>query len=317
MIKNLEAALEMVGTEHTEQYLDKYDLVHVLSPLSDVKTNEAFDSGKPVIMSAFYSEGIADFSFLEELDTESKYSISLSNRYINFLNRSNLLLVPNENLKKFAIDGGITCPIKVGVPGINTARFKYCSDEEKEIFFRYFKEDKNRKIVIGVGEFVQNLDGINAFIDAAKKSPEARFYYFGIGKHLDRIPFSIKRKIKSAPKNARFYSNIPEDVYVSTLVNASVFMIPGYSTPSILTIMDAMASKCQLICRKNLILDGYVENESTGYLAEFSETLGILVREYLSGDIKPTIDKAYDFAMQHDISVFGKNLNAVYKNLIK
>ena len=54
-------------------------------------------------------------------------------------------------------------------------------------------------------------------------------------------------------------------------------MLPGYNLAGIISVEEAMAAKCQLIVRKSSVLAGTLKNESTAYIAEFSETLTSLV----------------------------------------
>ena len=314
-VKNIRDALEMAEVPHTSIPIDEYGVINLVSSYIDTKMSEVLEKNIPTVISALYSETDPYYSFLEETINKGNKILNIKNKDIQLLNKANLVLVPNkksgESLKEF----GVNTPYKVVVPGVNTARFDFADEEEKEIFYRYFKEDHNKKIVIAIGELSNEIDGWNAFVDAAKKSPKASFYYFAIAKRNKKIPYFKRGPIYSKPKNAHFYINIPSDVYYSALLNCSVFMIPGHAAPSILNVMDAMASKCQIVTRKHLLLEDYIENEVTGYTAEYSETLGILIREYLNGEIKPTIEKAYEFAKMHSLESFGNELKEIYNQL--
>lgn len=305
----------MADAAHTSIPVDEYGVAHLVSPNTDGTINEILEKNIPTIASAFYSETDPYMSFLDEVVTRSNKTVNIKNKDIQFLNKLSLILVPNEKAEEFLKENGITTKTQVVIPGVNTARFDFADDDEKEIFYRYFKEDREKKIVVAIGEYGSVIDGWNAFIDAAKKSPKASFYYFAVGKANKKLSYFKKAKVSAGPKNAHLYVNIPSDVYFSALLNCSVLMLPGHATPSILNIMDAMASKCQIISRKHDILDGYVINEVTGYTAEYSETLGILIREYLNGEIKPTIDNAYEFAKQHSLEAFGNELKEIYNQL--
>ena len=311
-VKNIRDALEMAEVQHTSIPVDEFGVIHLATPFIDAKLNELLDKNIPTIVSALYSENDPYLSFLDETITKSGKVTSIRNKDVQLLNRTSLLLIPNKGSENFLKDLGVTTETKVVVPGVNTARFDFADEDEKEIFYRYFKEDHDKKIVVAIGEMTNQIDGWNAFVDAAKKSPKASFYYFAIRKTDKKLTYFERAKYSSRPKNAHVYVNIPNDVYFSALLNCSVFMIPGHATPSILNVMDAMASKCQIISRKHLILDGYIENEVTGYTAEYSETLGILIREYLNGEIKPTIDNAYEFVKQHTLEAYGNELKEIY-----
>lgn len=316
-IKNIKDALEMAETPYTSIPVDEYDVVHLVAPYNDGTINELLESDIPTVVSAIYSESDPYGSFIEEAAKKGEKGPYIKNKDIQFLNRASLVLVPNEEISAFLKDFGVTAQTKVLVPGVNIATFDFANDEEKGIFYRYFKEDPEKKIVVAIGEYNKEFDGWSAFVDAAKKSPKASFYYFAVTKANRKLSYFERAKIASKPKNAHVYLNIPNDVYFSALLNCSVFMIPGHATPSLLNVMDAMASKCQIIARRQMALEGYVENEITGYTAEYSETLGILIREYLNGEIKPTIENAYEFAKKHSLEAFGDELTQIYNGLVK
>ena len=168
------------------------------------------------------------------------------------------------------------------------------------------------------------MDGINAFINAAKLCPEALFYYIG----REAIPgiynsLKIKKIISSAPKNLKFISVIPDDIYRSALLNAEVFVLPEYKTAGVVAIMDAMAAKCQIIARKQAVYSDLVVDGKTAYLGEFSETISSLIKDYLSGKIKPTIEEAYQEVRKCNLQAVGEQLKWFYleqinlKNLSK
>lgn len=314
-LKNIRDALEMADVPHTSIPVDNYEVAHLVTPFVDNKINELFESNIPTIISAFYSETDPYYPFLDETIAKNEKTTSIKNKDIQFLNKASLILVPNEESREILKEMGVTVESKAVVPGVNTARFDFADEDEKEIFYRYFKEDHERQIVVAIGEIGNEIDGWSAFVDAAKKSPKASFYYFAVGKLDKKLSYFKRAKISSGPKNAHLYVNIPSDVYFSALLNCSVFMLPGHATPSMTNVMDAMAAKCQIISRKQKVLEQYVINEETGYTAEYSETLGILIREYLNGEIKPTIDNAYEFAKQHSLEVFGNELKEIYNQL--
>ena len=71
-------------------------------------------------------------------------------------------------------------------------------DDEKDLFYRYFGEQRDKKLVVAMGEYTNNMDGINAFINAAIKCPEAIFYYIGCEDTAFKFGMKLKRMIKQA-----------------------------------------------------------------------------------------------------------------------
>jgi len=201
-------------------------------------------------------------------------------------------------------------------PGVNMSRFDFSRDDEKDIFFRYFREDKNKKLVFAVGEYNVNMTGINSFINAAKKCPNHLFYYFGRMKKSTILNLRFRRFLNNTPKNVHFISDVPDDVYRSAMLNADVFMIPGYRNAGVMSIYEAMAAKCQIIARKSAVFKGIIDEGVTAQVGEFSETLSSLVKDCLENKVKPTTTKAYEIVSQMTLTKFGNELKAVYMNLI-
>ena len=168
---------------------------------------------------------------------------------------------------------------------------------------------------MAIGEYTNNMEGIHALINAAKKREDAVFYYIGCETFTANYG-KCKKIIKSAPKNVYFKALLPDDIYRSMLLNADVFMLPGYHLSGIVSIEEAMAANCQLIVRKSAIFPEFLKNEKTAYIAEFSETLTSLCLDYLDKKIKPTTEEAYRKISLYNLENFGQQLNNIYKTLI-
>ena len=313
--KTIKGALELNDVEHTSNLIDAFNVVHLISPEDEKVLLDAKEYKIPVVVSALYTEDDPNASYLEEIVTDNNKLTILKPKAIKFLNEADLVLVPCEEAKQLFIDKGITTNIKVSSLGLNLSRFDFSRDDEKEIFYRYFREDKNKRLVLAIGEY-NSIDGVTAIINAAKKNPETLFYYLGRDEKAKR-GLKVKHIIKNAPANLKFKGVLPDDVYRSALMNADVFMLTGYKTSGTLSIAEAMAAKCQIIVRKTTMFEELIKNKETGYVAEYSETLTSLVDEYLKGDIQPTIANAYTEAHKHNLTTFGKELIEQYNLLLE
>ena len=223
--------------------------------------------------------------------------------------------MPCKSAKEFLAENGVTTKIEVCVPGINLSRFNFSREDEKELFYRYFREDKNKKLVVALGEYAYNLEGIHAVINAAEKKPDVTFYY--VGDESFALNSRRSRKIiKSSPKNMHFIGIPTDDIYRSMLLNADVFMLPGYNFSGFISLEEAMASNCQLIVRKTAVCPETLKNEKTAYIAEFSETLTSLCLDYLDGKIKPTTEEAYQKISLYTLQNFGRELTNIYRSLL-
>ena len=323
--KTIKGALEMEGVEYTTSIVDKYDVLHLISPEDENKLNDARENNIPVIVSALYSESDPFASYLEYKSKDGVRSVRLADKALRFLNKADLILVPSPKARDFLVDSGVTADVSISQPGLNTSRFDFSREDEKTLFYRYFREDPKKRLVVGVGDYDLNMDGINAFINAASKCPDALFYYIG----RETVPgayssVKVRKLISSAPKNLKYVNIVPEDIYRSALLNAEVFVVPGYKPIGVMSIMDAMGAKCQVIARRQAVFTDIIIDGKTGYLGEFSETISSLVRDYLSGKLKPTIEEAHELVSdKNNLKTVGEQLKWFYveqiniKNLSK
>lgn len=316
MRKTIKGALEICDIKHTSNVFDDYDIAHFMSTEDEAKINEAKEKNVPVVISALYSEDDPVASFLDFKNKDGEKQITLKSKAVKVLNKADLVLVPSEFGRTLLLDNGITSPIQVCLPGVNLSRFSFTREDEKEIFYRYFGEDPNKKLVLALGEYGGKLDGINALINAAKKCPNAIFYYIGCDEVAHKS-LSLKMAMRKAPKNVRFSGIMPDDVYRSALTNASLFLFTGYRPMGVISIEDAMAAKCQVIVRKQTTIPDILVDGETAYIAEFSETITSLVKDYIDGKLQPTVENAYKAVCHHNLAEYGKKLMWFYKQQIE
>lgn len=312
--KTIKGALEMAGVDYTTSVVEKYDAIHLMTPDDENKLNDAKENNVPIIVSALYCESDPVASYLEYKSKDGVRHVRLSDKALRFLNKADLVLVPSLKARDFLVDSGVTSDISISQPGLNVSRYDFSREEEKTLFFRYFREDPKKRLVVAVGEYDFNMDGINAYINAAKKCPNVLFYYIG----RETIPGAFtsmknKKMVSGAPKNLKFTTVMPDDIYRSALLNAEVFVVPGYRPIGAMSLVDAMGAKCQIIARKQAVFTDLVVDGKTGYLGEYSETISSLIRDYLEGKLKPTIDEAHNLISEkNNLKVVGEQLKWFY-----
>lgn len=315
MRKTIKGALEVIGQTYTSNIFDDYDVAHFMSPDDENKLNVALERKVPVVVSALFGEDDPTTRFLINKNKNGKITVTLKPKALKLLNKASLVLVPSETAKEFLINSGVQSRIEVLIPGVSLARFNFSRDDEKELFYRYFREDKNKKLVLAMGEYTNNMEGINALINAAKKREDAVFYYVGCETFAASYG-NCKKIIKTAPKNVHFKTILPDDIYRSMLLNADVFMLPGYNLAGLISIEEAMAAKCQLIVRKSAVFPEFLKNEKTAYVAEYSETLTSLCLDYLDNKISSTTEEAYRKISSYNLENFGHQLYNIYSLLV-
>ena len=314
MRKTIKGALEVIDQKYTSNLYDNYDVAHLMSPDDESKLAIILERKVPVVVSALFGEDDPATRFLNHKHKNGTATISLKPKALRLLNKASLVLVPCESAKQLLIDNGVNTPIEIVVPGVNLARFNFSREDEKELFYRYFREDKNKKLVLAMGEYTNNMEGINALINAAKKREDTEFYYIGCETFAANYG-NCKRIIKNAPKNVHFKTILPDDIYRSLLLNADVFMLPGKNQSGIISIEEAMAAKCQLIVRQAAVFPEMLETGHIAYIADHSETLTSLCLDYLDSKIQPTTEEAYQKISSYNLENFGHQLFDIYAKL--
>ncbi|NLB48790.1 MAG: glycosyltransferase [Erysipelotrichia bacterium] len=314
MRKTIKGALEVADVQYTSNLYDAYDIAHFMSPDDEGKINIALEKGAPVVVSALFGENDPASRFIiYRRNKEGKKVPHLKQKALRMMNKAAMVLAPTQSAKDFLIKNGVFKSIEIVPPGINLARFNFSRSDEKELFYRYFREDKTKKLVLALGEYSYKMEGIDAFLDVARGRDDVVCYFVG-----PEPSATLMNKIsKRAPKNAHFISINHEDIYRSMLLNADVFMLPGYQLASMLSVEEALAANCQLIARKSAVFPDFIKNGETGYVAEYSETLTALVNDYLDEKIVPTTKQAYEKVSTYNLQQYGIKLLTIYNALLK
>lgn len=315
--KTIKGALEMVDVSYTNSPLDDYDVAHLISPEEDDIIPLIKNKNVPIIASALFCEDDPSASYLEHKNKDGKIITNVKSKAIKFLNKVDLVLVPSIYARDILINAGIRARIMIALPGVNLSRFNFSRDDEKEIFYRYFTESKKRPLVVSLGEFNRKFDGASTVIAAAKKCPNVNFYYFGKETTKGYLrSFKMRQLLKIAPKNVHFETLIADDVYRSALLNAEIFFIPSYKTTGVVSLLDAMAGKCQIIARKNAVYEDIIKDGENAYIGAYSETLTSLIKDYFDKKIASTIENGYELAKKCNLKTVGEQLLFFYQQEI-
>ena len=311
--KSIKGALEVSEIEYVNSDKEDFDIAHFISPEDESKINQCVAQGIPVVVSALYCESDPSASFLKYKSTRNNRKLQLSQKALRVLNKANVILVPSINAKEFLENSGIKTRIEVIYPVTNISRFNASREDEKEIFYRYFREDRNRRLITCLGS-ADNIDGINAFIRGAKKHPQESFYFFF--QETPKLAWKIKSVVKQTPSNLHFVTIPSDDIYRSALLDADVFMFAGYDAVGIISIYEAMAARCEIIIREQPLFSDILIDGDNCHIGRYSETIASILKDCLSGKICPTKDNAFKQTTTRGLDLLGDELNNIYKQLL-
>lgn len=307
--KSLKGACELNKLSYTSDPREAHDIAHFVSVKDEEVINVALARKIPVVISALMCENDPDASMLNQKGEVP----TLKPRALKILNRVTLILVPTETGRAILKHSGVETPIRVLSEGVNLSRFDKAKTLETQIFPRYFRLEKGRKLVISTGDYSENA-GLSDLVNVARKRPDTEFFYFG-PKPRFFIPVKIKKILHSAPKNCHFQDLVEDDVYRSALMNADVYFLPGYTKAGTVTMLDAMAAQCQIIAREEAVYNDMFVNKKDAYICKTSIELEKKIGAYLDGNLEPTIESAFSKAKAVDLKKIGSVLKDIYDSL--
>lgn len=311
--KSIKGALELSNTPYTDDEKDVYDIAHFISYKDEITIDRVLSQKIPVVFSALYCESDLKCALTTYKKVGKETKLVIKKEALKVLNKVNVVLTPNEKCKAFLIDNGVKTKIEIVPPAVNVARFGFLPEVEKSIFYHYYQENPDKELAVALGRF-DNLNGINAFIKAAKLNPDVLFYYFA----QDAIKLStmIRTMMKRVPSNLKFKKIPNDDVYRSALVNAKTYVYCGYDIIGAVSLMEAMASKNEIIVRKQELYDDLLIDGTTCHVGEFSETISTLIDDVIKGNLYPTAENAFKLAITYGIDSLSKQLNEIYSTLL-
>lgn len=310
--KNIKGALELTNIEIAKNSIDNYDVAHFLSVADETKINDALELGRPVVFSALMCES-DPVAKLTEVTRDGV--VRLSGKALRVLNRVSLVIVPNASGKKFLLDQGVKSRVTILSPGVNIARFEKQDQLEADLFYRYFRFSKGTKTVVAFGQY-DNRQEIYNIVEIAKKCPDIKFLYFGQAKHLIFLSNKIRRLLRRSPKNLRFSPIIPEDIYRSVMMNADVFLAVNPHKYNAITMLDAIASKCQIIGLGPVDYDAKVFTKGYAYTDESILGVAKIIDKYFANELPSKSAKAYSIAKAESLTEIGKELEKIYTGLL-
>lgn len=317
MRKSIKGALEVSSISHTNALLDVFDVAHFISPDDDIRIHHVLENNKPLIVSALYSENDKNAAYLNynlKLNGDVKYSIK--QKSLRLLNNANVVLVPSLSARDALVNLGVTSEIRVMQAGVNLMRFNFLREDEKEIFNKYYRRNSEKKMVIGFGDRVHNINSFATFVKIAKACPDVDFYYISVTVDEHKLRTSGYFYGIKCPKNCITMNLMSDDMYRSALMNASLVIFPGNNPPGAVSIYDAMASKSQIIIRSTQPYYPIDNIYEYAIVCDKDEELVSQTKKFLAGEIQPTVDKAYELISLHGLDRYGKDLITLYNEQI-
>lgn len=304
--KSIKGALELRNIPYAKNIVDSYNIVHFCSLEDETKIVDANEARIPTVFSACTAETDKFTRIFHLVNGVS----TIDNRALRVLNKVDVILVNDLASKKMLRDSGITSKIEIVPVGVKISRFRPMYGIEDKLFNRYFQLDDDAKFVVCGGTY-EDKEKFESLIKIARLCPKYKFFYFGPSNK--RRPYR-NRKI---PSNLSFHPLINDELYCSMLKQASVYLVFDNRRHAILPLMDAAASKTQIVALEPTHSNEEILRETKAYVMYNEEMAADTINKLIAGELESHVEEAYKFATTNSLEAFGFSLEKIYSSLLK
>lgn len=308
-LKHQRRALDHAGIDYTldPDSID-YDILHMntYGLNSSHIVAKAHKMGKKVIYHAHSTEEDFQNSFIGS----NQLSPLVKKYLVNLYSKGDHLITPTPYSKSLLREYGLENPIAVISNGIDLN--KYTPSQKKEEKFRsFFNIQNGDKVVISVGLFFERK-GIIDFVEIARKFPEITFIWFGHVSLLS-IPQKIREIVKKEhPENVLFPGYIDGDIIEGAYSGADLFFFPSYEETEGIVVLEALASKQNVLVRDIPVFNGWLKNRENCYMGKNNEDFEKIIHQHFNHLLPDLSQKGFEAASERNIDKIGKKLESVY-----
>ena len=173
----------------------------------------------------------------------------------------------------------------------------------------------DQKVIICVGLFFERK-GIIDFVEIAKKMPEYTFIWFG---HVPMysIPRNIRKIVKEDhPENVLFPGYIRGEIIEGAYSGADLFFFPSYEETEGIVVLEALASKQNVLVRDIPVYNGWLEDSKNCYMGKTNEEFIRLIQQITNQELPSTTQAGYQTAKERSINKIGEELKNVYESVL-
>lgn len=306
---DLKGALELNDHNYSVSIYDEtYTIAHFLSLNELRKYKSELIKGAKIILSLLYCEEDYEGSILS---TKKDGTLMISKFDLDLINKTDLVLVPNEENLNNLIKIGVTARIKVLGSGVNISKFSVKNTYTRNIAYRYFKCSEDNQFVITILNFSDEkaFERINKI---AQKFPKIKFVAIT---DLEYITRRIKKVIKKHPQNLIISGIVDENVYLSLVFNSVAYLFLNSYESNVMQCYEAMASQTQILALKGSVYSDIIIDKENGYVYNDLDSLISDFSKLISNDLLLTTSKAKEIAATNSLKNVGQKLINIYKGL--
>ena len=174
---------------------------------------------------------------------------------------------------------------------------------------------KQQKTIISVGHYFERK-GIIDFIEIARSFPDIKFIWFG---HTSStlLTENVKKAIRNKPGNVILPGYIDGDIIQGAFQSADMFFFPSYEETEGIVVLEALASKTQVLVRDIEVYSPWLKNKTNCFMGRDNNEFKKMIEDYLDGKIDSTVESGYKVAEERSIEKIGNQLKNIYQQILK
>lgn len=306
-LKHQVMALTLNHIPFTQDKNDKdYDILHIntIFPSSPFVLKEAKKNHKKIVYHAHSTKEDFKDSFMGSNHVAPLYQKWL----ISLYKEADVIITPTPYSKRLLESYGLKQKIFAVSNGICLEDFNP-TEKQIQIFKDHF-HFTDEKIIMSVGWLFERK-GFDTFCEVALALPHYKFIWFG-DINLSAPTKKIRRLLKNHPDNVILPGYVSGDVIKGAYGACDVFFFPSREETEGIVVLEALASKCQLLLRDIPVYDDWLEDKKHVYKGKTNDDFIGLINKIIYKDIPSTVENGYKVACEKELSIIGKELLEVY-----
>jgi 1,2-diacylglycerol-3-alpha-glucose alpha-1,2-glucosyltransferase len=306
-------ALSEVGIDYTlDPECTDYDILHINT--YGINSHNMLKKARKLEKKVIYHAHSTEEDFRNSFIGSNQLSPLVKKYLVGLYSKADYLITPTPYSKKLLQSYGIQVPISAISNGIDLKRFEPNLSKEQQ-FKEYFDIREEQKVIICVGLFFERK-GITDFVELAGRFPEYRFIWFG-HTPMYSIPKNIRDLVKeNHPKNVEFPGYIKGDIIEGAYSAADLFFFPSHEETEGIVILEALASRQQVLVRDIPVYEGWLEDKVNCYMGTNLNEFQEYVTQLLNNEIPNTREQGFKVAQEKSIQQIGQELKAVYEKVL-
>ncbi len=223
-------------------------------------------------------------------------------------NSGDVIITPTEYSKRLLLSYGISKPIYAVSNGIDLPSFAPCESDRADFRKKYGFSEQD-KVVMSVGLYFERK-GILDFVRLAYAMPDHKFIWFG-KTPLVSVPFKVRRAVKTKLPNLIFAGYVPPQELKKAYAGADVYIFPTYEETEGIVLLEALASRANVIVRDIPCFDWLKENRDC-YKAESCAEFKYKISAITAGRLPRLSENGYAAVADKELHFVGEQLMDIY-----